>query len=194
MNVVMTSPETGIRPRAARYSLIIAAVLAALVFYGCDTLLDDSETISLPPKSVTFRFEFSGEDVTAGQQVSVESINSVDMTAALDGDGYEKNEVVSAVVSSAVLRRVNPISFSLSSLSDFSLGLRGSTSGSTSVASLGTLPNGNSATLNLGTREVQSFVRQSSFSAVAQFTPGQLPDGDYVLTVTLELRIGVEDL
>lgn len=171
-----------------------AIVVAAVVLHGCDTLLDDGETIVLQPKEVTFRFEFSGDDLTAGQPVTVQSTQSIDLTSELQKDGYGKDEVVSAQVSSIQLRRVNPISFSLSSLSDFSLTIVGSSSGSTRIGSLATLPSGNSASLNLGTRAVESFVRQPSFRAVAEFTPGQLPAGDYVLTATVELRIEIEAL
>jgi hypothetical protein len=177
-----------------RIGLALAVAVSALVFYGCDTLTEGGETLVLQPKEVTFRFEFSGDDLSAGETVTVNSANVADLANALLADGYNKDEVVSAQVSSAEIRRVST-NFSLNELSDFSIELRASGLGAATVASGGSLPDQISASLDVGpTRDVESFVRQPSFSAVAEFDQSGLGAGDYVVSVTLEIRIEVESL
>ena len=191
-NIEATMHYLIVRRRTWRWWVAPAVLLAAAVLYGCDTLTE-GETIALQPKEVTFRFEFNENQFTPGQPVTINARDAVDLGPELEDDGYGKDEVVSARITAAELRRVNP-QFSLSMLSDFSLRLV-SAGSETTVASQSSFSDGSTSSLQLGpTRDVENFVRQTSFSAEAQFTPGNLPDGDYVLTVTLELRIEVEGL
>ncbi|HEX7071647.1 MAG TPA: hypothetical protein VF190_12615 [Rhodothermales bacterium] len=194
----MKAKPDGVRVKGAtvrrRIGLALAVASSALVFYGCDTLSEGGETLVLQPKEVTFRFEFSGDDLSAGQTVTVNSVNVADLADELLDDGYEKNEVVGAQVSSAEIRRVST-NYSLNELSDVSIELRATGLSAATVASASSLPNQTTASLNVGpTRDVESFVRQPSFSAVAEFSQSGLGPGDYVLSVTLELRIEVESL
>ena len=195
-----TSPTKTLRRPLARglyrrLLFVLTGAAAALVFYGCDTLTETGETVVLePPPEVTFRFEFSSDDLTPGETAIVSSVNSIDLTQELDAFGYEKDEVVFAQVSQASLSRLQPSGFRLSSIGGFSVRLVAGSSSAT-VASQGTLPNATSVELGLGpTTNVQTYVRQPSFSAVAEFVPSNLPADDYILTVTLELRIEIEDL
>lgn len=167
-------------------------VAAAIFLYGCDTLLEDDETLILQPKNVTFRFEFSSDDLTPGQSIVIPSVQAADLGSALQADGYAKSDVVSARVTAVQLRRVNPLQFNLGSIDGVVLRVQSQGVSAVGIGSLADPPSSNNAPMNLGpTRNVEQFVRQTNFSATLEFVPTVLPADDYVLETVVELTIEV---
>lgn len=186
-------PASVNRATVVRPLVLLGVFAAALLLYGCDALVEGDDTLILQPKTVTFRFEFSSDDLTPGEAITVSAVQSADLGAALQGDGYTKDDVVSAQITEIQLRRVNPLQFNLGGIDNVVLRLQSQGVSSVSVGSIGDPPSSNSANMQVGpTRNVAQFVRQSSFTATLEFVPTGLPADDYVLETRVELSIEVE--
>lgn len=173
---------------------ILGVAGAALVLYGCDTLVDGGETIFLQPKQVTFRFTVASEQLTPNSAVTLPAVAAVDLGTLVSQDGYTKADVVSVRIENAVLRRRQPLAVNLGFLRNVDVSLHAQAGSPVSVATLASPPADNMASLQVVSgRDVAAQVTGQSFSARLQFVPiTVLPNEDYELEVTLDLRIEVE--
>lgn len=194
MNVTRDDRCSGLRRgRLPLRWVLLGGFVAAAILQGCDTLVEGDETLILQPKNVTFRFEFSSDDLTPGTPIVVQAVQGADLGSALQADGYTKNDVVAARVTAVQLRRVNPLSFNLGALDGVVLRIQSQGLSSVGIGSLPNPPSTNNASMNLGpTRNVEQYVRQASFNGSLEFVPTALPADDYVLEAVVEITIEVE--
>ena len=179
--------------RAAGLLLVSSAMLLCLS--GCDTLVEESDPITLQPKQATFEFELLASGVQPGSVVTLTSRNSVDLAEALQEDGFVKDEVLSATILSAQLRQIFPLSQNLSVLESAELKLQGGNL-TASVATLGTMPPQKNAAMGVDQGQaVRAFVVSPSIRAVLDLLPASLTPGEeYTFEVTVAFSIVVEGL
>lgn len=174
-------------------TMLLLAGLALLFLYasGCDSVTDP-ETIVLNPEEQTFEFVFNGSQLTAGTAFTVESTNQVDLSDELLNAGFQTSEVVSATVTAVELNRTQPLDVNLQSIASASFSLRAG-SQTTEVASKASFGSTTRDALNVQTGlDVGTFVRRPAFTGVLRFTPSQVSNAQYRLTVTVRFRVEVE--
>ena len=166
-------------------------LLPICILAGCDTL-PGTETVVLPEKTVTLRFEFSTDGMTAGQAVDVTSTGTADLGPDLQRDGFTKGEVVSATVLGAELTR-GTAGVSLAFLNEASLSVSANSVGRKKVASTSSLSDQKTIPLELANTGMTEYVTSPSFQGVLTLVPGSAVGGDdYTVQATIRLRIEVE--
>ena len=172
--------------------LVVLVYLSILLLTsGCDTLdLDPGQSIILTTSTGEICFRFTG--VSADGSKSILSVDSFDLGAFLEQEGFSKAEVISATVSSADMRLVFPLGESLDMLERATVSLRASGAGEVAVASASSFSDTRSTSLQVQSSNIGGIVRASSFQGVLEFDGAQTVSDDIEISVELDIRIEVE--
>jgi hypothetical protein len=168
---------------------LLAAVM--ILMASCDAVTAP-EPITLQSKTVSFRFEFTGDGVSPGDLVDMQSEGSIDLGPELLDDGFTKGEVLSATVTSVELERISPTNVNLNFLEEASIGFSASGISARTVAASTSLPDSRTANLSVSSGDVTAYVVAPSFQAVMSVVPETVPAAGWVLRANVTLRIDVE--
>ena len=181
------------KPHRSIHAAAFAVYFSLLaVTSGCDTLGLETggESVFLTASNQELCFRFTG--VTAGGSRSVLSVESIDIGAFLQQEGFSKSEVISATVESADIRMVFPLGESLSVLQEATVSLRASGGGESSVASASSFSDTRRTDLQTNSRNVGSIITAANFQGVLELVGDQSISDDFEITVNLDIRIEVE--
>lgn len=178
------------RARDGIWNAATFVVLAATVFLsGCDTLAEDDRPQF--ERTVSFRFEFTAEGGSVGDDVEATSTQVVDLDDVLEGFGYTKGDVISVRVLDAELNLVQPAQLDLTAFSEASLALSASGGSEQAVAQSSALQ-GDRASLSVTGSAVTGIVTAPTFSAVLRVVPTLAEQ--FVVTASVDLGIEVEGI
>lgn len=157
---------------------------------GCDTMTP--EPITLPVKTVEFRFAFHADTVGTGAFV-VPAREAADLEGALEG--FAKDEILSARVVGIEVERIEPPLARLGDLAE-RLTVRLTAPGASPrlVGESGQLPASSRVTFAPASADVGALLRAASFGAELSVDPRTLASDRYLLSARLNLEIVVEGL
>ncbi len=191
MFVINGYPFSRVRHRSMVYSVFVALVLLS----SCDTLDTGSDdSILLNTTIEELCFEFSG--ITAGQAASAlaNAEDSIDLGPFLDGQNFDKSDILSAEVTSAQLRMIFPIEASLSAIRDVSLQLTSGGGNTVQVASAASLGDTRRASLTTAPTDIGNLAASSSFRAALSFEGATSISEDVVIEGEIVIRVEVAGL
>lgn len=177
-----------------RRRLPLFALLLLLGLAGCDTV-DSNEPVVLFADVDVFRFTFEADAIDANSPAVLTADAEVDLAAFLRQQGFTKDEVISATVSSARLEIIFPVSETADFMDEAILLLDADGLPTLEVAEQTSFPSDNdevTLTVRSG-RDVADYVQAPTFTSVLRIDPARLEAGeDYELVAVLRLRIEVE--
>jgi len=190
-SVNMQPQKPTYRPLPRPRGVVVLLATVAIVIASCDAVTDPG-AITLQSKTVSFRFEFTADDVSSGDLIDVQSEGSVDLGPELLNDGFTKGEVLSATVTSVELERISPTNVNLNFLEQASIDFSASGVSARTVAASTSLPDSRTANLSVSSGDVTAYVVAPSFQAVMRVVPETVPPAGWVLRANVTLRIDVE--
>ncbi len=160
-------------------------LLVTLSIAACDTT--EGGTVFLAPRDVSFTYTVNFDNVTPGEQATVQANETVSLNGRLDG--FQPSEIVAARVTAVRIERLSPITRTLGAL----LSSAQVSVGSQTVAS-GTIADiAREAPITVVSNSVEGALR-SGFGSTLAFVPKAGISGDFRFQVTLTLAIEVEGL
>lgn len=157
---------------------------------ACDAVAP--EPVTLPTKTVSFRFVFHSDTLGTGP-FEVRSSSVVDLEGALDGFG--KEEILEAEVVGLELERIEPPLVALDAIAE-ALAVRLTAPGEAerTIGEVRSPPSAPRVTVTPASVDVAALLRASAFGAVLHVDPQSLPSDRYELSAELRLRVVVEGL
>lgn len=167
------------------------ALLFTVFLAGCDSVGGDVLTFR---EEVDFRFEFTTDGVSAGEEIVVRSVGNVDFDDFLEDEGFTKGDLVVANIRSVTVERLTPAGTNLSNFERvaFSLVAEGLTV--PTLAESEDLPEGREVELELLRPGVSEVLWQPEFAGRLIVVPATDEDEQYVLTATMDVSVQAEGL
>jgi hypothetical protein len=178
-------------------SLLVAALLLALVIAGCDATGAENKVIlnanSPEPPTVEYAFDYKTNGANA---IEVQSGNTDDLSSILSTNGFRRTDVVSARIDSVQLERISPKAAPVSNVFDYLTGTTlylGPDANSPRIAEGAIQSTARTVPLPVRTADVTDVVKSGETPAFLRLnTDSNVPDRRDRVTATVYFRIEVQ--
>lgn len=174
-------------------TVLLPLTLMLAFVSGCDTI-EDSGTRPVLDEEVTLRFEIDASAFEAGEDLTVQSANEIDLEGRLEG--FAKGEIFSASVTEVELELLSPPGTNLQPLvNSATVFLTASGLNAVQIGSDSSMPaNFRKSLQTIATGDVGSYLAASSFRGRLGLNAGAAAPDDVVFLVHVAFRITFESI